>query len=360
MGRSSAFAAVAAASLIVTSLLPSMAANDTVLRRDAGNVGYRVNASGPLVAITGEQSLEDEAIAVTGFASRGIIVFPDSSLVTVGSNTSIQVGAFKQHEAGPGSTIRLIGNGAIRFQIRRPTGGRSSYTFAGSIANISVRGTTALLSTTSQGDVISCLDCGAGDVVVTVGGSSFGVLTGQTLTAGTDGKVVTVATTPSMLQAFEQSGLSVAGGGPPGPNTTSNAAIVGAAAAVIAGVAIAAGSHVGGANGVQPTPTPSPTPVPTPTTSPTPPPQYGPVMLSPSFIALTPGQSATVTASQSGNAGNQFSATTITCPVSGTGTINQTSPGVFQVTSTQSSAGKTCTAVINGLGGQFTTLGMTL
>jgi hypothetical protein len=64
--------------------LPSGAARDTILRHEVGFVSYRVADNAQVIA-TGAQSLRDHALATTGYASRGEIVFPDSSLVTVGA-----------------------------------------------------------------------------------------------------------------------------------------------------------------------------------------------------------------------------------------------------------------------------------
>ncbi|MBV8602116.1 MAG: hypothetical protein JO359_11185, partial [Candidatus Eremiobacteraeota bacterium] len=157
-------------------------------------------------------------------------------------------------------------------------------------------------------------------------------------------------------------GLSTAGGAPAGSfgatSAGSNNAILPVAAGAIAIGALAAASHGGGSAPII-TPPPSPSPTVAPTATPAP--AYGPVVLTPSFVALTVGQSKTVTASQSGNTTNTFTVgAPVVCPGTGNGTVVQTAPGTFQVTSTATSSGRTCTVQVNGLGGQFTTLGMTL
>ena len=113
-------------------------------------------------------------------------------------------------------------------------------------------------------------------------------------------------------------------------------------------------------------PTPSPSPAPTPTPSGTPSPvasgTYGIVIVTPPSITFTGiGNSQTVTATQSGNSGNTFTAGPISCPpgTGGTASITQPSPGTFVLTETSKTSSFTCAGSIMGLGGQVGTFFVT-
>jgi hypothetical protein len=66
-----------------------------------------------------------------------------------------------------------------------------------------------------------------------------------------------------------------------------------------------------------------------------------------------------VTATQSGNPGNVFTFTPISCGTSGSGSIAQTSPGIFTVIAQTTSNGTPCSSVITGLGYKTASLSMT-
>ena len=190
------------------------AADDTLLRHVNGNVSYRVSQTAQPVAVTSTQVIADEAFAITGRASQGVLTLPDSSLVGLGANTNIQVAAFKRADTGDGTTITIPATGGtIRFQINRPQGGKSNYTFVTPVASISVRGTVGLLTHGPNGDTIACLVCTPGDVSVAVGTQTYGLLTGQTLVVTLAGVVTAGVITAAILQGLLRRGsLNFSGG----------------------------------------------------------------------------------------------------------------------------------------------------
>ncbi|MDP9017924.1 MAG: FecR domain-containing protein [Candidatus Eremiobacteraeota bacterium] len=137
------------------------------LKRVSGNVGYRATHGAPAVRIAGEQVLSNDTFALTENRSTGLVTLEDSSVVGLGQNTEVQLGAFDTAQNTPGSTIILQG-GKLRFEIRHPQGGRANYHFVTPTATIAVRGTIGLISSDANGDTIVCVSCGPDDVVVTI------------------------------------------------------------------------------------------------------------------------------------------------------------------------------------------------
>jgi len=269
--------AVCSAALIfalVVNLVPVRlgAADDKQLQRLKGNVGYQTAGTAPFTSVIGKFSLPDDYFAVTQATSAGLLVLPDSSLVGLGENTRVQVGAFNQTADGPGATITVNG-GTLRFDIRRPVGGTANYHFATTTTQMAVRGTVGLLSFVNGVTTVACVVCAADSVAVTVGTQTFTLLTGQLLTISAAGVVAAGAVTAVALGAFTGAGVSTSAAtgvtaATTGVATGAGAAAAGSAAAttaVVAGGAVAAG--VAAAVIVS---QPSPSPAPSPTASPAP------------------------------------------------------------------------------------------
>ncbi|MBV8424437.1 MAG: hypothetical protein JO349_04550 [Candidatus Eremiobacteraeota bacterium] len=261
------------ASLLVLVLgLQAAAADDTVLQRIRGNVGYRAAAATQVTMIAGSQALRELDFAITGAASQGILQMPDSSVIGLGANTNVQVGSFVRAEQGVGTTITIpASGGTVRFQVRHPVGAKSSYTFVTPTTAIAVRGTIGLLASGPNGDVIVCLECGAGDVTVTVGTRVIPLVTGQAVTvAATTGSAIAGAITPNVLSGFSGAGLTttaaaaspVLGGATVAGAAGASGAAAGSAAAsgaTVTAAAAAAGTAAAIVTGTKAAPTPLPT-----------------------------------------------------------------------------------------------------
>ena len=254
---------------IVASLLPSAggaADAGKQLRRVKGNVGYQVAASAPLTPVFGKIDLPDDALAVTQADSVAELALPDSSIVTLGAGTRVQIGAFNTTAAGPGSTI-VVNGGTLRFDIKRPAGGRANYQFVTATSQIAVRGTIGLLSFVNGITNVACVQCAADSVVVTTGGQTFALATGQLITINAAGSAVTGALTPEGTAAFGQAGVGTGAGGAGAGAVTG--IVAGAAAAAAAGAAIAGSNNATAAPSQSPFPTASPNNSPSPSPSPT-------------------------------------------------------------------------------------------
>ena len=258
--------------VFVAATMPISAAQDTSLRAVRGTVGYQPAKDAAFTRVFGSYLVKDNEYAVTQNASNGLIVLADSSEVALGESTTIQVGTITQAAAATPNTLTLV-SGAIRFAVKHPAGAQSNYRFVTSTSQLAVRGTVGLYSTGPNGDVISCLECAPGDVTVTAGTNTFGLVTGQTATISIGGVVTVAATAAQVATTFANAGLSTVNSASPfAPGISAStaaaagaagttAAVAGAAAAAAVGVGVAATTNSNNkVNTVPVQPTASPTP----------------------------------------------------------------------------------------------------
>jgi len=244
---------------LVVSAIPSAggAAGSKQLQRVRGTIGYQTATAGTdFKTIFGKIDLPDDDFAVTRAQSAAVLAMPDSSLVSLGENTNVQVGAFDAASATPGSTISL-NNGALRFDIRRPQGGAANYRFTTTTSAVGVRGTIGLLSFVNGVTTVGCLQCAADSVTVTTATQTVTLVTGQFVTISATGVIATGALS-AVAGTFTAAGVPV--------SSVSSAAAAGLPAGGIAGVstgtatAIGAAAVAGTAIGIaasQPSPKPS-------------------------------------------------------------------------------------------------------
>lgn len=283
---------------IILALMPigSGAAGEKQLRRVQGTVGYQTSASAAFTPVFGRLDLPDDAVAVTQAKSTAELVMPDSSIIALGEGTRVQVGAFDNAAAGPGSTL-IVNGGALRFDVRRPAGGRANYRFVTATSQIAVRGTIGLLSFVGGNTTVACVVCAADSVSVTVGTQTFALATGQVLTVGITGAVTTAATTAETLQTFSSSGLNPGPSGPAVTGAAGGAGTTGLAMAAGAG-AIAAGIAISQNHTPSPSPlvpgVPNPTPSPSPNPSPTATASAGPTSSPTATPVPTPSPTPTI------------------------------------------------------------------
>jgi len=256
-------------------------AGDKRLDRVKGNVGFATAIDAPLHQVFGQDLLPDDDFAITQARSAAEVVLPDSSIVALGENTRVQVGAFNTGADGPGSTI-VVNGGSLRFDIRRPQGGAANYRFTTTTSQIAVRGTVGLLSVLGGNTTVACLACAADSVTVTAGTQTITLVTGQLVTISATGAVVTGAVSSATLSTFSAASVSTSSATGTAAATAgvtgATGGIAGASAGAIAGAAAGAAAVGAGisslthTNTPAPTPSPaaSPTPAPTATPAPTP------------------------------------------------------------------------------------------
>ncbi len=226
------------------------AAANKLLQHLKGTVGYQIGDGGAFSGVTASQELPDDAYAITQDKSAGLLQLPDSSLVSLGMNTKVQVGAFDSSQNGLGATI-IVNGGALRFEVKRPQGGVANYHFVTPTSQVGVRGTVGLLALLNGQTTVACLACAADSITVTVAGQTYTLATGQVLTVTAGGGVTTGAVTSSTLSIFSSAwvstsaatGVAAATAGIPGGGIPP-AVLTGAGAAAAAGLVIdAASSH---------------------------------------------------------------------------------------------------------------------
>jgi hypothetical protein len=99
------------------------------LQHVRGTIGYQTADTGAdFKPVFGKFDLPDDDFAATHAQSAAVLAMPDSSLVSLGENTTVKVSAFDNAATGPGSTITING-GSLRFDIKRPQGGAANYHF---------------------------------------------------------------------------------------------------------------------------------------------------------------------------------------------------------------------------------------
>jgi hypothetical protein len=182
-GSRIAVTTIAAAALLVAAG-PARGADDNILRNDKGIVTYGVRGAPPQ-SLVGSISVGDTVITTTAIASLAALQLSDSSEIRIGDRTTVEVGALRTAAAaaGPASaTIELV-RGAVRFNIKHPSGAKSNYVFKTITSQLAVRGTVGYFISGPGGDQVYCVRCDEGDVTVTVGTQTYSVRTGQTLNA---------------------------------------------------------------------------------------------------------------------------------------------------------------------------------
>lgn len=222
---------------------PTVAADTSKqLQRVRGTIGYQTADAGTdFKQIFGKIDLPDEDFAVTRANSAAVLAMPDSSLISLGENTDVQVGAFDGASASPGATITLRG-GSLRFDIRRPAGGAANYHFTTPTSQIAVRGTVGLLALSNGVTTVGCVTCAADSVTVTTATQTVTLVTGQFVAVSAAG-ILTTGALSTVVGAFSGAGVPVTGqigaaaAGIP-------AAATGAIVPVVAGAAVA-GAAIG-------------------------------------------------------------------------------------------------------------------
>ena len=124
------------------SALPLAAAadNNKTLQSIRGHVAYqRGSAAQRPLAMNSTIVLADRDYAMTGAQSQGAVTLADSSRVTMGSDTKVQLAFFNQAEGN--NAKFLILDGKTRFEVQHPSGAKANYVFSTPTADIAVRGT---------------------------------------------------------------------------------------------------------------------------------------------------------------------------------------------------------------------------
>jgi hypothetical protein len=239
-------AVVAAAAVSFFSGNVGAATPDKELSRVKGIVAYGNSPTGNLTKTFGSVELSDNQFAVTQAKSLAELKLRDSSVIEIGPNTSVQVGAFNAANTADKKTI-TVNVGSVHFVIRHPEGQQANYQFTTPTSQIAVRGTEGLITVTSNSTQVSLA---SGTVTVTTGTSVVTVTAGQSVTVvGTTAANATVGSTSVARSTASTTTTSAVGG-------SSLGTVAGAAAGAGAVGAVAASSSNNSNNNSSASPAP--------------------------------------------------------------------------------------------------------
>ncbi len=167
--------------------LPGFSDNDKVLANVKGQVSYERGSTPHMIVPKAHQVLADDDVAVTQTDSLGTLTLPDSSIVTLGAVTRVQLGFFNQTDIANAKFI--VYQGVTRFQVQHPAGGKANYIFQTPTTQISVRGTEGDIAVDQDNLTLNVYNSTIPDgvqVTYTKGnkiGTTINVLPGQSLVA---------------------------------------------------------------------------------------------------------------------------------------------------------------------------------
>lgn len=283
----------ASALALVLAAIPILTMSDDVklLTNQSGQVTYgTTNPATRHLAPHANTTLADSDWAQTGGGkSMATIRLPDSSVLTMGANSDVQMQSFNQTDI---AHAKFVVVGKVRFKVEHPAGAKADYTFQTATGQIAVRGT--------EGDILALQDASGAPAGLQVNvyelsspklpvqvtlknGQVFTLSAGQSLvvTAAAGALVGAVgAVTNSTFAPFAQLGAP-ANASSLGITTATSATSATAAAATASTAATTTAAAVAAGTAAATTvisnsnppataaPTPTPTPMPTPTTTPT-------------------------------------------------------------------------------------------
>ena len=180
-------AAMVLALTLATLPLTVRADDDKVLTNEKGGVSYERAGTPHNLVPKVKQLLTDDDVAVTQADSLAQVALPDSSIVTLGSTTRVQLAFFNQTDIANAKFI--VYQGKTRFEVAHPQGGKANYTFQTPTTQIAVRGTEGDISVDQDSLTVNVYNSSLPDgvtVTYTKGdkiGTSVHVLAGQSLIA---------------------------------------------------------------------------------------------------------------------------------------------------------------------------------
>jgi ferric-dicitrate binding protein FerR (iron transport regulator) len=120
--------------------------SDIQLQNLHGAVTYESYPTGEArdVAPNASVVVKDDDVAKTGDRSMAAVTLPDSSRVTLASNTAIKLDTFDAATVAKAHFV--VAYGKLRFRVEHPAGAKADYTFTTPTGEIAVRGTEGDIS----------------------------------------------------------------------------------------------------------------------------------------------------------------------------------------------------------------------
>jgi len=161
--------------------------DDKVLTNVKGAVSYERSGTPHSLVPKVKQLLTDNDTAVTQTDSQAQVALPDSSIVTLGALTRVQLAFFNQTDIANAKFV--VYQGKTRFQVQHPQGQKANYTFVTPTTQIAVRGTEGDIEVDQNNLTLNVYNSSQPDgvaVTYTAGnlaGTTVKVLPGQSLVA---------------------------------------------------------------------------------------------------------------------------------------------------------------------------------
>ena len=208
--------ATAAALALMLAIVPLTARSDDdkVLTNMKGAVSYERDGTPHSLVPKVKQLLADQDVAVTQTASLGQVTLPDSSLVTLGAQTRVQLVFFNQTDIANAKFI--VYQGKTRFLVAHPQGAAANYTFQTPTTQIAVRGTEGDIEVDQNNLTLNVYNSSQPDgvaVTYTAGnlaGTTVKVLPGQSLVANLVNGIIQASVnkiTQAALNEFSELGV---------------------------------------------------------------------------------------------------------------------------------------------------------
>jgi Na+/proline symporter len=203
---------------IALALVPSSGAAqnaDNILINVKGQVAYEHDGATHELVPAVRHPLIDADYASTQSNSQAQVALPDSSLVTLGADTRVQMAFF--HQTDIANAKFVIYQGKTRFAIQHPAGQKANYVFTTPTSNIAVRGTEGDIAVDDDDLTVnvynSTTDGAAVEVTFTQGdkiGTTVQIFPGQSLVANLVNGIIqshVSALTQTAIDEFSELGV---------------------------------------------------------------------------------------------------------------------------------------------------------
>lgn len=152
-----------------------------VLERLSGSVGYLTAPLAQPVPVTGRLTIDPRDYALTQLRSMAALDLPDSSVVSIGASTRVQVGQFEDSQGGSRMSMTIY-SGAVHFSVRHPQGARASYVFVTPTSEVAIRGTEGIIVVLPGETIVACVHGMPNDtLVIARDGSRMYIPVGETV-----------------------------------------------------------------------------------------------------------------------------------------------------------------------------------
>jgi hypothetical protein len=151
---------------------------------------------------------------VTQTASQALVTLPDSSIVTLGESTRVQLAFFNQTDIANAKFV--VYQGKTRFQVEHPQGQKANYIFVTPTTQIAVRGTEGDIDVEDNNLTLNVYNSTQSDgvaVTYTAGnlaGQTVKVLPGQSLVANLVNGIINASVnklTQAAMDKFSELGI---------------------------------------------------------------------------------------------------------------------------------------------------------